>query len=76
MARLRTMYESEVKPKLKERLGLENEMALPRLEKITLSCGVGGAKDNKKLLKKDPELSAQLDALYTRLDALERPQGN
>ena len=33
------------------------------------------AKDNKKLLKKDPELSAQLDALYTRLEALERPQG-
>ena len=51
MARLRTAYETDVKAKLKESLGLDNEMALPRLEKITVSCGVGKAKDNKKFLQ-------------------------
>ena len=51
MARLRTMYETDVKAKLMERLGLDNPMALPRLEKITVSCGVGKAKDSKKLLQ-------------------------
>jgi len=33
------------------------------------------AKDNKKLLKRDRALSAQLDALYSRLDALQQPEG-
>jgi large subunit ribosomal protein L5 len=31
-------------------------MALPRLEKITLSCGVGRAKDNKKVLQDAVEI--------------------
>ncbi len=51
MARLRDMYFNEIRPKLKEELGISNDMAVPRLQKITLSCGVGDAKDNKKLLE-------------------------
>ena len=73
MARLRTMYESEVKPKLKERLGLENEMALPRLEKITLSCGVGGAKDNKKLLQDALEILTKITGQKAVVTKARRP---
>ena len=51
MARLRDQYFSEIRPKLKEQLGITNDNAVPRLQKISLSCGVGGAKDNKKLLE-------------------------
>lgn len=51
MARLRDKYLNEVQAALKEQLGIPNLHAVPRLKKITLSCGVGKAKDNKKLLE-------------------------
>jgi large subunit ribosomal protein L5 len=51
VARLRDQYLKEIQPALKERLGLDNLLAVPRIQKVTVSCGVGGAKDNKKLLQ-------------------------
>ena len=51
MARLREQYLNEIRPRLQERLGLKNAHALPRLQRISLSMGIGGAKDNKKLLE-------------------------
>ena len=51
MARLRDMYLNEIRPRLKDELETGNIMAVPRLQKITISCGVGKAKDNKKLLE-------------------------
>jgi len=51
VARLRDQYFGEVRDKLRTQLDLQNEMALPRIMKITLSCGVGDAKDNKKILE-------------------------
>ena len=56
MARLRKLYEEELRAKVQEKLGLDNVMAIPRLDKITVSCGVGGAKDNKKLLQDAVEI--------------------
>ncbi|MEN0109633.1 MAG: 50S ribosomal protein L5 [Planctomycetota bacterium] len=47
-ARLRDRYESEVLPALREKLGRENRLALPRLEKIVVSMGVGSAISDKK----------------------------
>lgn len=45
---LKSFYESEVKKKLAEELGIKNPMLLPRLEKIVLSVGAGDyAKDMK-----------------------------
>ena len=57
MARLRERYKTEIRPKLKTRLKVENDLALPRLQKITLSMGVGKAAENKKLVE---TASAQL----------------
>lgn len=49
--RLLRRYHDEIKPRLRERLGLDNDYALPKLTKITLSMGLGKAIENKKLLE-------------------------
>ena len=48
--RLKAQYESEIRPRLKEELGLESIMQAPRLEKITLNMGVGEAKTDAKAM--------------------------
>lgn len=45
--RLKQKYLTEVKPRLKERFAIENDHALPRLVKIVVNMGVGGAVENK-----------------------------
>lgn len=50
MARLRSVYKNEIAPKLKEELELANVMQIPRITKITLNMGVGGASQDKKLI--------------------------
>lgn len=49
-ARLKVRYENEVRPKLQEEFRYSSPMQHPRLEKITLSMGVGDAKTNAKAL--------------------------
>ncbi len=46
-ARLKEKYDSEVKPRLKERFKITNDMAVPRLTKIVINMGVNGAVENK-----------------------------
>jgi large subunit ribosomal protein L5 len=46
--RLQTMYEEQIVPHLKEKLGRENRLSLPRIEKIVVSMGVGSAVTDKK----------------------------
>jgi large subunit ribosomal protein L5 len=48
--RLKTTYEREVRPRLKDELGLSSTMQVPRLRKITLNMGVGEAKTDAKVL--------------------------
>jgi large subunit ribosomal protein L5 len=50
MARLRSVYKNEIAAKLREELGLENVMQVPRITKVTLNMGVGGAAADKKLI--------------------------
>jgi len=49
-ARLREKYQKEIKQALQKELGLENAMAVPRLEKIVINMGLGEATQNSKLL--------------------------
>ena len=49
-ARLKTTYETDIRPKLQEEFGYRSPMQHPKLEKITLSMGVGEAKTNSKAL--------------------------
>jgi len=46
--RLKTQYESEIKPRLKDELGVSSVMQVPKITKITLNMGVGEAKNDAK----------------------------
>ena len=48
--RLKTSYEEEIRPRLKDELGLSSTMQVPRLQKITLNMGVGEAKTDAKAM--------------------------
>jgi large subunit ribosomal protein L5 len=48
--RLKERYENELKPQLKEELGLTSVMQVPKVTKITLNMGVGDAKVDAKAL--------------------------
>jgi len=50
MADLKQVYETEIRSKLKEELGLDNVMEVPRITKITLNMGVGEALADRKQL--------------------------
>jgi large subunit ribosomal protein L5 len=48
--RLKTLYEQELRARLKDELDFSSTMEVPRLEKITLNMGVGEAKTDAKQL--------------------------
>ncbi len=50
MARLKELYNSEMKKNLKSKFKYKNDLAIPKLEKVVINMGVGEAKDNSKLL--------------------------
>ena len=51
MSALKERYQAEIIPSLKEALGFENVMQVPRLEKIVLNIGLGEAITNAKALE-------------------------
>ncbi len=59
-ARLKAMYEEEIRPKLQEQFGYSSPMQHPRIQKITLNMGVGDAKINSKFLDEAVEQMAQI----------------
>ncbi|MCJ7780084.1 MAG: 50S ribosomal protein L5, partial [Acidimicrobiia bacterium] len=48
--RLKEKYDNEFAAQLKEDLGLENAMQIPRLSKIVVNMGVGDAAQDAKLM--------------------------
>lgn len=59
-ARLHTLYNEEILPKLVEEFGYKNVMAVPRLQKIVINVGVGEAIQDKKVLDIVVENIAQI----------------
>ena len=51
MPRLKTRYNVEVRQSLKDQLGVDNIMQVPRLEKIVVNMGVGKAVQTPSLLE-------------------------
>lgn len=49
--RLLEKYEKEILPSMKEKLGRTNRHSLPKIEKIVVNMGVGGATQEKKILE-------------------------
>lgn len=52
MTRLQQEYVTTIVPKLRERLGIDNVMEVPRITKITLNMGVGETITDKKVIEK------------------------
>ena len=50
-ARLKEKYRTEVIPELQKQFNYQNVMEVPKLVKISVNKGVGGASQNKKLLE-------------------------
>lgn len=46
---LQEKFEKEVLPRVKEKFGITNPMALPRLEKVVINTGMGKQLENNKL---------------------------
>ena len=51
MARLETIYKEKILPALVEQFAYKSIMQAPRIKKITLNMGVGGAVADKKVLQ-------------------------
>lgn len=50
VSRLQKKFEDEVIPKMQEKFGIKNKMAVPRLNKIVINMGVGGAIGDMKIM--------------------------
>jgi large subunit ribosomal protein L5 len=60
MARLLDRYQKEIVPHLKQKLGRDNLLSLPRLQKIVVNMGVGKALQDKNRLEQAAEQLAQI----------------
>src|SRR5918997_199393 len=60
MARLKTTYNEEIRPRLIEKFGYSSAMQAPKLSKITLNMGVGEAKQDAKMLEAAKEQLAAI----------------
>jgi len=50
MARLKDKYKNEIAPALAKEFGIENPMAIPKVEKVVVNMGMGEAIANAKVL--------------------------
>jgi large subunit ribosomal protein L5 len=51
MVRLKDLYKSKIVPELAKQFGYKNPMAVPHVEKVVVSMGVGRATQDKKFLE-------------------------
>ena len=58
--RLQEQFQAEILPALKESLGRANQHALPKIEKIVVSMGVGSAISDKKHLEEATSALAEI----------------
>ena len=73
MITLKEYYKTSVVPELKEKLGLDSVMAVPKVTKITINMGVGEALNDKKVLEsavEDMTLIAGQKPLVTKQGSL------
>jgi large subunit ribosomal protein L5 len=55
MARLQDRYQKEIVPQLKTKLGRDNVLSLPRLQKIVVNMGVGKALQDKSRMEQSAD---------------------
>lgn len=52
MNALHTQYRETMAPELRKQFGIQNTMAVPRLTKIVVNCGIGEALADKKVIER------------------------
>ncbi len=68
MKNIKEKYQKEVLPKMKEKFGLTNDLAVPRILKVTLNTGVGRLrqeKENMEEIVKDLTLISGQKPVFT-----------
>ena len=65
--RLKERYLNELRPQLKEQLGLSSMMQVPKVAKITLNMGVGDAKTESKALDSAMEELATIAGQHAQM---------
>ena len=60
MARLLDRYQKEIVPQLKKKLGRDNVLSLPRLQKIVVNMGVGKALQDKNRMEQAADQLSQI----------------
>ena len=60
MSRLQERYQKEIVPQLKKKLGRENLLSLPRLQKIVINMGVGKALQDKSRMEQAADQLSQI----------------
>src|SRR3954463_13497262 len=60
MARLMDRYSKEIVPSLTKKLGRDNQLSLPRLQKIVVNMGVGKALQDKNRMEQAAEQLTQI----------------
>lgn len=76
MARLLELYRSQIVPALQESLGVRNRMAVPRLEKIVVSMGVGEASREKTKMDEAVESLAKITGQKPQLRRAKKSVSN
>ncbi|MGQ0848470.1 MAG: 50S ribosomal protein L5 [Actinomycetota bacterium] len=66
--RLKTLYREQVTPALKDLLGLDNVMQVPRLDKIVVNMGVGEAVGDRKQIESAQDELALITGQKARLN--------
>ena len=51
MARLKDLYKSKIVPAMREKYNYKSHMAVPKMQKVVVSMGVGKAAQEKKFLE-------------------------
>ncbi|MFB0516781.1 MAG: 50S ribosomal protein L5 [Candidatus Neomarinimicrobiota bacterium] len=74
--RLKQLYREEIIPALQKRVGYKNIWQVPRLEKIILNMGLGGAKEDANMLRSALEDLAVISGQKAVVTYAKRPISN
>ena len=70
LARLQERYRKEIVPVLTKEFGIENPMAVPKIEKVVLNMGIGEAISNVKLVEAAAEELTRIAGQRAAADVL------
>ncbi|MDD5069306.1 MAG: 50S ribosomal protein L5 [Candidatus Omnitrophica bacterium] len=74
--RLLKRYREEIVPKMKEVFGYTNDLAVPRLEKISINMGVGAAMNDQKIIERAAEELSMISGQKAKICKAKKPISN